>query len=593
MAETKTNGQEVELLYELDEVPPVGVTATMSLQILLLLVAPTTLTPLVVISAAGLDPAGASWVVFASLIASGITSFIQIHRVGKIGSGYLLFMGSSGAFLAVCVAAAEAGGWPLVATLSICSAPFQVLFARYLGWFRHIVTPMVGGVTITLIVVSVLPIAVGLMGGGNEDLEVVEDHFWLFSGTLLVILLTAFYLPARYRLCSPIFGLVLGLLLAWGLGVMDWSSLHEARWIGLPSSGWQGLDLRFSMDFWILLPSFILVTVVGAVETIADAMTVQPASSRNFRKVNYRKIQGSLYADGLGNALSGGMGTIPNTTYSNLVSLVELTGVASRRIGYWVCAGLMILAFSPKLAALLIAIPGPIVGAFLFFLLSILFVSGLRLIGSSGFPFESAVIVGVAFWFGHLFQEQDFYPQLIPEILQPFFSNGMVSGGVMALIFSWLYNIRPRRLIRFKMACEEQSLATLQAKLQEFARKSKLTAREAYNLELAGEELFMVLCRQVKEKKNVRVMVEVDSPEIHLEMIASGEEIEEVDLAAESYLGEPLSRISPDDIGIGLLGRIVSKLEQKTVGGVHYIRASLRRCPPSPGGLRRDRSDSL
>lgn len=588
MAETKTNGQEAELLYERDEVPPAGITATMSLQILLLLVAPTTLTPLVVIGAAGLDPAGASWVVFASLIASGVASFVQIRRVGGIGSGYLLFMGSSGAFLAVCVAAADAGGWPLVATLSICSAPFQFLFARYLGWFRHIVTPMVGGVTITLIVVSVLPIAVGLMGGGGEDLEVVEDHFWLFSGTLLVTLLTAFYLPARYRICSPIFGLAVGLLLAWILGVMDWSSLREARWVGLPSSGWQGLDLSFSVDFWILLPSFILVTLVGAVETIADAMTVQPASSRHFRKVNYRDIQGTLYADGFGNALSGGMGTIPNTTYSNLVSLVELTGVASRRIGYWVCAGLITLAFSPKLAALLIAIPGPIVGAFLFFLLAILFVSGLRLIGSSGFPFESAVIVGVAFWFGHLFQNQDFFPRLIPEVLKPFFSNGMVSGGVMALVFSWLYHIRPRRFIRFSVSCEEPSLTILQSKLEEFARKSRFSARETYNLQLAGEEILMVLCRQVKEKKNVRVTVEVDSPEVHLEMIASGEEIGEVDLAAEGYLGEPLSRILPEDIGIGLLGRIVSKLEQKTVGGVHYIRASLRRCPPSPRGPRHD-----
>ena len=117
------------------------------------------------------------------------------------------------------------------------------------------------------------------------------------------------------------------------------------------------------MEFWALLPAFVAVTIVGAIETVGDGVAIQRVSRRRPQATDFRVVQGCLNADGLGNLLSGIAGTLPNTTYSSSISITEVTGVAARRVGVVIGVTLMVLAFFPKVAALLIAIPGPVIAA--------------------------------------------------------------------------------------------------------------------------------------------------------------------------------------------------------------------------------------
>ena len=130
--------------YQADENPPRPLAFGLGLQYAVLTIAWIVLTPAIVIRAAGLGDSLLTWAVFAALVVSGVTTIIQARRVGYIGAGYILLMGTSGAFIAVCVTALIEGGPALLATLVIVSSLFQFLLAWRLSWLRRVITPIVG-----------------------------------------------------------------------------------------------------------------------------------------------------------------------------------------------------------------------------------------------------------------------------------------------------------------------------------------------------------------------------------------------------------------------------------------------------------------
>ena len=109
-------------------------------------------------------------------------------------------------------------------------------------------------------------------------------------------------------------------------------------------------------------------------------MAIQRVSRRRPRATDFRVVQGALNTDGVGNLLSGLAGTLPNTTYSSSIPLTEVTGIAARRVGVVIGVIFVALAFLPKVAALLIAIPAPVAAAYVAFLIAVLFVQGMRIV---------------------------------------------------------------------------------------------------------------------------------------------------------------------------------------------------------------------
>ena len=122
--------------------------------------------------------------------------------------------------------------------------------------------------------------------------------------------------------------------------------------------------------------------------------------SRRPRATDFRTVQGAVAADGLGNLLSGLAGTVPNTTYSSSIAFTEITGIAARRVG--ACAGVLflVIAFLPKVMSLLLAIPDPVIAAYLLVILGILFVLGMKIVIQDGVDYRKAIVVGVSFWVG-------------------------------------------------------------------------------------------------------------------------------------------------------------------------------------------------
>ena len=292
-----------------------------------------------------------------------------------------------------------------MASLIVISSLFQFLLASRLSLLRRLFTPVVSGTVIMLIAVTVMPIVFDTLNDVPEGAAPIAAPAAALS-TLIVVALLILRAPQSWRLWSPIIGIVVGCVVSVPFGLYDLQTIIEAPWVGVPFRSWPGLNLTPGVEFWALLPAFIIVTMVGAIETVGDGIAIQQVSRRRPRATDFRVVQGALNADGVGNLLSGLLGTLPNTTYSSSVSLAEVTGIAARRVGVIIGIIFAILAFFPKATALLIAIPAPVAAAYITVLLGLLFVQGMRMIIQDGIDHRKAAIVGVAFWIGVGFQAQ-------------------------------------------------------------------------------------------------------------------------------------------------------------------------------------------
>ncbi len=524
MADSSRSGTR-DIRYQPNEQPPHLLTLGLGMQFVLLNIAGIVLTPAIIVRAAGTGEEYLSWAVFAVLCVSGVSTILQAVRVGRLGSGYVLLMGTSAAFIAVSVTALVEGGPSLLATLVAASALFQFVLASRLSLLRRVITPMVAGTVIMLIAVSVMPICFDMLAnvpaGGPPAGAPASAIAALVCTTALALLA-----KGAWRLWAPVMGVTAGCIVASFYGMYDTGRIADAAWIGLPTGAWPGLDLELGFSFWSLLPVFVLVTVVGAVETIGDSIAIQQVSWRRSQATDFRAVQGAVAADGMGNLLSGLAGTVPNTTYSSSVAVTELTGVASRSVG--VCAGLLlaIAAFCPKATALILAVPDPVVAANVTVLIGILFALGMRIVVQDGIDYRKSVVVGLAFWLGVGFQNKQIFSDLLAGSSGTILENGMTAGATVAILLTLVMELAKPRRRKMKAMLDSASLKTIDQFLRRFARDRGWSPEATMRLCAAAEESILSLmpgenAENGTEPWHLLVVASVDRGEAELEFIAS------------------------------------------------------------------------
>ena len=480
--------------YEPEEAPPHPVTAGVGLQAAAIILAPVVITVVIVARIAEQPDSYISWGVFAALLVSGITTIIQAVRFWRIGAGHVLMMGTSGAFIAVCAAALIQGGPATMASLIVVSALFQFLLAARLSLLRRIFTPVVSGTVIMLIAATVLPIVLDTLNNVPEGAATAAGPVSAII-TLIVVVGLVLRAPPMLRLWAPLIAMIIGCAVAAGFGIYDYRQILDAQWVGVPFGGWPGLEFSVGAEFWGLLPAFVMVTLVGAIETIGDGVAIQRVSRRQPRATDFRVVQGALNADGMGNLLSGLAGTLPNTTYSSSISLAEVTGITARRVGVVIGALFILIAFFPKIAALLIAIPGPVAAAYMTLLLGLLFVQGMKIVIDDGLDHRKAAVAGLAFWVGVGFQNQWIFADLLGDdgFLGILLGNGMTAGAIVAVALTAFIEATGPRRRRLQLPLNAAALPEIDKFLRAFASRAAWNAPAADRLAAAGEETLAIL----------------------------------------------------------------------------------------------------
>ena len=493
------SGSDRAVRFQPDERPPTSLAFGLGAQQAILCIAGVVLTPVIVIRAAGEGDPYLTWAVFAALLVSGVTTVMQAVRVGRIGAGYPLLMGTSGAFIAVCVTALVAGGPGLLATLVAISALFQFALSERLSLLRRILTPTVAGTVIMLIAVTVMPIIFDMLADVPEGAPRAAAPASAAT-TLIVIAALALCASGALRLWMPLIGLVAGCIVASFFGLYDVEGVLAAPWLGVPTGGWPGFDIEFGAAFWGLLPAFVFVTLIGATETIGDSIAIQRVAWRKPRAVDFRAVQGAVAADGTGNLLSGLAGTVPNTTYSTSIAITELTGVAARSVGVWIGVVFVAAAFLPKVAAVLLAIPSPVAAAYVTALLSLLFVLGMRMVVQGGVDYRKAMIAGISFWIGVGFQEQVIFADYLGEWWGSLLGNGMTAGGLTAIVLTVFMELTGPRSRRIETALDVEALPKVDSFLREIASRRGWSADATQRLCSAGEEALLNLIEPERDE---------------------------------------------------------------------------------------------
>ena len=518
------NQQDVR--YEPDDRPPLPITIGLGVQYAMLCIASIVLTPMVMITVAGGSDEYLSWAVCAALVISGLTTAIQARKVGRIGAGYILVMGSTSAFLAVSVTAIEQGGPGMLATLIIASALIQFVLASRMALLRKVFTPTVAGTVLILIPMTLTPLILRKLAEVPADASPLAGP--ISAGvTLLVTLLIPLRFSGVLRLWAPAIGILAGCLTAGlGFGIYDLTAFDEAAWIGLPDLAYPGVDLSFRPEFWALLPSFIMVTLVGAMDTLGDAIAIQRVSWRKPRAIDFRSIQGAIGADGVGNLLSGLAGTVPNTTYGMSIAVAELTGVTARRIGICVGAVFIVFAFLPKFVTLIVTIPGPVVASYYVIIVALIFVFGMKILLSEGLDYRKGLVVGVAFWLGIAFQFDWIYPEYLQGEWGQLLGNGMTVGGLTVILLSMFGEIGGGGRSRLKTRLTAETWPEVDAFLSKFAARKRWGDEMETRLRAVGEETMHILTRgEVEEtadqERRLLLIARSDGKAADLEFIAT------------------------------------------------------------------------
>lgn len=559
------------LRYEVDENPPTPLAFGLALQFTILAIAGIVVTPAIVIQAAGESASYLEYAVFASLLVCGICTFLQARPVWRIGSGYVLLMGTSGAFIAVSIAALKDGGPVMLGALVLVSSLLQFALAFKLSLLRKVITPAVGGVVIMLIPVTVLPIAFDFFAIVPEGVETPVSAAFVVFLTIFVGVGLGILAKGMLRLWTPVIGIVVGTITAAFLGLCDFSAVKEAAWIGIPNFSTLSFDLSLNYSFFTLLPSFIFVTIIGMVETIGDSIAIQRVSKRKPKSPDYRVVQGAVGADGLGNLLSGCLGIVPNTTYSSSISVTELTGVASRRVGMFIGGIFLFAAFLPKLQALIVSLPPPVIGAYLLIVLGLLFVVGLQMVARSGLDYRTGLIVGISMWLGVGFQYKFIFPELFTGMWGELLQNGMTVGGLTAIFLMLLWRITSSRRLKTQCDLTPEAIHEVQSFLDQACKRWKVSETIKSNIELANEETLHILqsSRPENEARRLSLSVHKELNTIELEYVLALD-LENIEDRL-AILQETPAEFNEDDYSLRILRHISAHVKHEKYFDMDFL----------------------
>lgn len=561
--------------YGPDESCPLPLALGVAVQYVVLVLPPTVLVVILTVRASGQDDAHLTWAVFAAFIINAVVTTIQAVRLWRLGCGLTVVTGPTVQFVAVTAAAASQGGPALVASLLVASSLFQFAVAAWLPLMRRIITPVVSGTVLMLVAVTIVPVVMARLADvpqGNPP----ESGPVVAAVTLAVSAALALRAAGVWRVWSALISIGIGCMTAAFFGIYDFQRVIDAPWFGIPDARLPGFDLAFGLEFWTLLPTFLVLTLVLAIKGISDNVIIQNASQRRQRAIDFRQVQGAVGANSVGMLLAGIAGTPPTMAFSSFGSaLIGLTGVAARRIGFTLAAVFVFLALLPKFTALLLTVPDPVMGAYLLLLLGLFFVGGLQTVAQDGLDQQKVLVVGLSFAVGMGMQYQNVVELVLGPSWGSLLGNAVVSGLLVAVLLTAFIELSGRRGKRLEVALDDSTLPAIDGFLRDVAAGMRWNDPSTMRLRSAGEEAIASLMPSSGSESAdrapwLRVSARPGARVVELEFVASviGRENLQDRLA---YLEEQPAVADPGELSFRLLRHYASGVQHRQYYGIDVV----------------------
>ncbi|CAH6782060.1 Xanthine permease [Vibrio chagasii] len=443
----------MKLLYTLNERPPHGLTLLLALQHMLASIGGIVAVPLIVGASIGLPNTEIVSLINAALLASGIVTVAQCLGFGPIGIRLPVVMGSSFAFLGVAISIGNEGGVAAIMGSALIGSFVVIGASFYMDKVRKLFPTVVSGVVVTLIGLTILPVAMNWVGDSPANTEQFATLPKLFLAlvSLGIVIGVSVYCKGAVAASAIVIGLAGGYIVALSLGMVDLEQISSAAWVGGPEPFKYGFTFSASA-----IISMSLVYIVVIAEATGDFMAL---GNNCQTQVSGKDLKRGLLGDGLGSTLSSILTAMPLASFSQNVGIVGITGVASR---YVVAAtgGLLILGgLFPKLAAIAVTIPKPVLGGVGFVMFGMIAYAGIRMLIKAADTKRNALVICVGLASGLAVTFEPRLLQHLPHDLANFLHSGITTGTIMTVVLNLV-------LPKSSRAEEQEALAESQAQVE-------------------------------------------------------------------------------------------------------------------------------
>lgn len=413
-----------------------GKVFSLGLQHVLAMYGGAVIVPLIVGGALKLTTEQMAYLVAVDLLTCGIATLLQVGLIRFFGVGLPVVLGCAFQAVGPMIAIGSTSGMSAIYGAIIAMGIFVILISGVFGKLLPFFPPVVTGSVVTIIGITLIPVAMNDMAGGMGSPDFGNlDNLALAFGVLAFILILNRYFTGFTRAISILLGLVVGTVVAYFMGKVDFSPVASASWFHMPQLFYFGVP-TFE---WGAILTMVLVAIVSMVESTGVFLALGKICDR---KLESKDLAKGYRAEGLAMIIGGLFNAFPDTTYSQNVGLVEISRVKSRDV--IVAAGLILVAlgFIPKFATLTTMIPHPVLGGAMVAMFGMVAASGIKMLGHVDFSKnENLLIIACSVSLGlGVTVVPDFFGQL-PSGLRILVDNGIVAGSVTAIVLNIFFNM--------------------------------------------------------------------------------------------------------------------------------------------------------
>ncbi|RIJ16889.1 purine permease [Henriciella mobilis] len=371
-----------------------------------------------------------------SMLFAGLATLLQTIGMGPVGSRLPIVQGTSFAFLPIMIPLVAGQGVEAMAVLTT-GALFGGLFHAGLSVFvkrlRFAFPPLVTGLVVAMIALSLLQVGIQYAAGG-VPLRGSDDYgswqSWLLASIVIVATFGfKFFTKGMWSSASVLLGLLVGYGVAFAMGRVDLQDVSTAGWVSVP------VPFHFGFSFSVsAVIGFCLMGIVSAIETVGDVSAIAEGGAG--REAKDDELSGATLADGVGTSLAAIFGGLPNTSFSQNVGLIAMTGIMSRHIVSLGAVFLIICGLLPKVGAFIITIPIEVLGGGVIIMFGMVASAAISILSNVQWSQRNMLIFALSLSLGFGLQLEPQALQHVPEDVRMFLTSGLLPATFLAVLLN-------------------------------------------------------------------------------------------------------------------------------------------------------------
>lgn len=419
------------LRYPVDSKPPFGLTLLLAAQHLLAALGGIIAVPLVIGNVLKLPTPDTIVLVNAALLVSGIVTIIQCQGIGPIGLRLPSVMGTSFTFVAAALAIGfSEHGVAGIMGASLVGSLVMIIGSFFMPYVRKLFPPVVTGVVVMMIGLSLIPVAVDWFAGGQKGDPHYADPANLAMATFVLVLVVILVQWGKgiFSAAAIVIGMMVGYVVALALGWINFDAVKNADTFAIPQ------PLHFGLAFPISgIIGMSIAYLVTIVESSGNFLALGNATQT---EITGKHLRGGVLCDGLGSAFAAIMSTTPFSSFAQNIGVISLTGVASRYVVTIMGVLLVLAGVFPWLGALIVSIPSPVLGGAGLMMFAMIIAAGIQMLDKVERSKRNGLIIAISIGCGLAVTTRPELLDKLPGFFKEVFGSGITVGSLLALILN-------------------------------------------------------------------------------------------------------------------------------------------------------------